>query len=183
MKRSIVFFCVGIVIAGTLEATFAPGGPAPGRRGQAGMRKIERRHQQGLPQAQSQKKDLEVIVPAYNLEEFTRKALSPFIPVVVKFYRASVPSSKNMTVDKNVARQFGQEDTITGFSGPEIRVWKATVQFIMVDMDVNIETANKYNTTKVPTYVFFKNGKEKIRHEGVLGRAAYMQKVKQLQGM
>ena len=187
MNKSIVIFCVGMaMISGMLDATFAPGGPAPGKWGQLGKQKGKHlKDQDGMPsrsQPAPQEKKLEKIYQASNPSEFDRLVKQSHTPVVVKFYDNNKPSFEMNLLDEEVASMFGQEETLSsvGGWGSEVKIWKPNVMIVNVNKVTNSKIAQRYKVRIIPAYLFFKNGKEVERHIGKMDKAMYLQKVRSL---
>lgn len=85
-----------------------------------------------------------------NADNFDKEVLGSELPVLVDFYSDSCVPCKMLAP---VLSQIESENS-------------GTLKVVKVNVNFDIELAERFDVQAAPTLVFFKNGKEQTRHRG-----------------
>lgn len=107
------------------------------------------------------KEDIEMAVTKLTVDNFEQEVLQADKPVLVDFYADWCGPCKMMSP---VVDEVAEEE--------------ADVKVCQINIDENMDIAQKYRVMSIPTFIAFKNGEEAGRQIGAVPKSALLELVK-----
>lgn len=107
------------------------------------------------------KEDIEMAVTKVTVDNFEQEVLQADKPVLVDFYADWCGPCKMMSP---VVDEVAEEE-------PDVKVCQ-------INIDENMDIAQKYRVMSIPTFIAFKNGEEAGRQIGAVPKSALLELVK-----
>ena len=107
------------------------------------------------------KEDIEMAVTKLTVDNFEQEVLQANKPVLVDFYAEWCGPCKMMSP---VVDEVAEEE--------------ADVKVCQINIDENMDIAQKYRVMSIPTFIAFKNGEEAGRQIGAVPKSALLELVK-----
>ena len=131
------------------------------------MKRIENQHRlkqdfrMKCAEDSDNKEDIEMAVTKVTVDNFEQEVLQADKPVLVDFYADWCGPCKMMSP---VVDEVAEEE-------PDVKVCQ-------INIDENMDIAQKYRVMSIPTFIAFKNGEEAGRQIGAIPKSALLELVK-----
>lgn len=131
------------------------------------MKRIENQHRlkqdfrMKCAEDSDNKEDIEMAVTKVTVDNFEQEVLQEDKPVLVDFYADWCGPCKMMSP---VVDEVAEEE-------PDVKVCQ-------INIDENMDIAQKYRVMSIPTFIAFKNGEEAGRQIGAVPKSALLELVK-----
>lgn len=131
------------------------------------MKRIENQHRlkqdfrMKCAEDSDNKEDIEMAVTKVTVDNFEQEVLQADKPVLVDFYADWCGPCKMMSP---VVDEVAEEE-------PDVKVCQ-------INIDENMDIAQKYRVMSIPTFIAFKNGEEAGRQIGAVPKSALLELVK-----